>query len=186
MAICQSCIAKYLLGIWLYFIAKFTLAIWWHPIAKLMLAIFVTSYCLNRNNRASSFYWTRGSKLCFSTCFSYFGRYFFILVFLQKCYLLISFAPFSAAWESDFLSRSLVPLALWASMLYMHPHISGTECMGFLKQDACGNLVVDSLPVIFPLSTFCQRFLVQTSIGQTQIIPFFLTKILELTLSCMT
>jgi hypothetical protein len=32
-------------------------------------------------------------------------------------------------------------------MSYMHPHVSGTECLGFLKQDACGNLVVDSLPV---------------------------------------
>jgi hypothetical protein len=29
----------------------------------------------------------------------------------------------------------------------MHPHVSGTECMGFSKQDAHGNLVVDSLPV---------------------------------------
>ncbi len=47
----------------------------------------------------------------------------------------------------------------------MRPHISGTERISFLKQDACGNLVVDSLPVIFPLSAFCQRFLVQTSVG---------------------
>jgi hypothetical protein len=47
----------------------------------------------------------------------------------------------------------------------MRPHISGTECMGFLKQDGRGNLVVDSLPVIFPLSAFRQRFPVQTSRG---------------------
>jgi hypothetical protein len=32
----------------------------------------------------------------------------------------------------------------------MRPHISGTECMGFLKQDARGNLVADSLLVISP------------------------------------
>jgi hypothetical protein len=61
----------------------------------------------------------------------------------------------------------------------MCPHISGTEHVGFLKQDARGNLVVPSLPVIFPLSAFCRRFLMRTSVGQTQIIPFLLTKILE-------
>jgi hypothetical protein len=48
-----------------------------------------TSYCLNRNNRVSSFYWTRGSKLCFLTYFSYFSRYFLILVFSQNRYPLI-------------------------------------------------------------------------------------------------
>ncbi len=31
---------------------------------------------------------------------------------------------------------------LSASTLYMHPHVSGTERVGFSKQDACGNLVV--------------------------------------------
>jgi hypothetical protein len=35
----------------------------------------------------------------------------------------------------------------------MRPHVSGTERVGFLKQDACGNLVVASLPVNFPFST---------------------------------
>jgi hypothetical protein len=49
-----------------------------------------TSYCLNRNDRVSSFYKTRGSKLCFLTCFSYFSRYFHIIEFLLNCYLLIS------------------------------------------------------------------------------------------------
>jgi hypothetical protein len=50
----------------------------------------VTSYSLNRNNRVSSFYWTRGSKPYLLTCFSYFSCYFLILVFLRDCYLLIS------------------------------------------------------------------------------------------------
>jgi hypothetical protein len=54
----------------------------------------------------------------------------------------------------QFLIPFLVPLALQASTLYMGPHISGTERVGFLKQDACRNLVVDSLLVIFPLSPF--------------------------------
>ncbi len=43
-------------------------------------------------------------------------------LFLQNCYLLQYF--------------------LRASTLYMHPHVSGTERMGFSKQDARGNLVV--------------------------------------------
>ncbi len=50
----------------------------------------MTSYCLKRNDRVISFYKTRGSKLCFLTCFSYFSRYFYILVFFRNCYLLIS------------------------------------------------------------------------------------------------
>jgi hypothetical protein len=71
-----------------------------------------------------------------------------------------------------FLFPFLVPLALQASTLYMRPHVSGTERVGFSKQDARGNLVVASLPVIFPLSAFCQRFLVQTSIGLNTIHTF--------------
>jgi hypothetical protein len=47
----------------------------------------------------------------------------------------------------------------------MHPHVSGTERVSFSKQDARGNLVVASLPVNFPLSTFCRRFLLWTSVG---------------------
>jgi hypothetical protein len=34
-------------------------------------------------------------------------------------------------------------------------HVSGTERVDFLKQDARGNLVVDSLLVFFPLYAFC-------------------------------
>jgi hypothetical protein len=139
-----------------------------------MLVILATSYCLNRNDRVSSFHWTRGSKQCFLSCFSYFSCYFHILVFLQNCYLLIYFCAFLGCTGIQFLVPFLIPLALWASMLYMSPHISGTECVGFSKQDAHGNIVVDSLPVIFPLSSFCRRFLVQTSIGWMWIIPFLL------------
>ncbi len=66
----------YLLVIWLCHIAKRSLAILRQTIAKHKLTILVTSYCLNRNDRVSSFCWTRGSKQCFLTCFSYFSRYF--------------------------------------------------------------------------------------------------------------
>jgi hypothetical protein len=71
-----------------------------------------------------------------------------------------------------FLVPFLVPLALRASTSYMHPHVSGTECVGFSKQDARGNLVVASLPVNFPFSAFCRRFLLQTSIGLNTIHTF--------------
>jgi hypothetical protein len=79
-----------MLAIWQHQIVKCTLAIWQQPITKHSLAIMATSYRLNRNDRVNSFYWTRGSKLCFLTCFSYFSHYFHILVFLLNCYLVIS------------------------------------------------------------------------------------------------
>ncbi len=39
----------------------------------------------------------------------------------------------------------------------MRPHVSGTELMSFLKQDARGNPVVASLLVNFPFSTFLPK-----------------------------
>ncbi len=65
-------------------VAKRSLAIFQQPVAKHVQANLETSYCLNRNYRVSSFYWTRGSKQSFLTCFSYFSCYFLILVFLQS------------------------------------------------------------------------------------------------------
>ena len=43
------------------------------------------------------------------------------------------------------------------TLTHMCPHNSGTERMGFSKQDARGNLVVASLPVNFPLSAFLPK-----------------------------
>jgi hypothetical protein len=100
----------------------------------------------------------------FSPMFSYFSRYFHILVFLQNRYLLIS-SRLSWLHGNPIFVPFLVPLALQASTLYMHPHVSGTERVGFSKQDARGNLVVASLQVNYPFSAFCRRFLVQTSVG---------------------
>jgi hypothetical protein len=57
--------------------------------------------------------------------------------------------PFLGCTGILFLIPFLVTSALRASTLYMRPHISSTECMGFLKQDAHRNLAVDSLPVKF-------------------------------------
>jgi hypothetical protein len=94
MAIWLCFIAKCMLVICQHPIANCTLAIRQQPIAKHSLAIWVTSYRLNRNNRFSSFYWTRGSKLCCLAWFSYFSCYFHILVFLLNRYLLISLRLF--------------------------------------------------------------------------------------------
>ena len=157
--------------IWLYFIAKCLLAILQQPIAKHTMAILATSYRLNRNNRVSSFYWTRGSKQCFLTCFSYFSCYFLILVFLHNCYLLILLRPFLAIWESDFLPCFLY---LW------HCEVVDHMCAPKFHAQQCG--VSQSKTI----SAFCRRFLVQTSIGRTQIIPFLLTKILGPTLPSVT
>jgi hypothetical protein len=157
-------------------IAKYLLAIGIHVSLNSHWQIYNT-LSLNRNNRVSSFYWTRGSKLCFLIRFSYFSFYFLILVFLQTHYSLIFFA-FLGCTKIRFLGPFSCFIGTPGSMLYVCPHISGTERMDFLKHDACRNLAADSLPVIFPLSAFCRRFLAQTGVGQTQIIPFLLTKIL--------
>ncbi len=39
----------------------------------------------------------------------------------------------------------------------MRPHVSGTERVGFSKQGACGNLVIASLPLTFPFSSFLMK-----------------------------
>ncbi len=58
----------------------------------------------------------------------------------------------------------------------MRPHVSGTERVVFSKQDARGNLVVASLLLNFPFSTFCQRFLLWTSVGLNRIHTFLSNK----------
>jgi hypothetical protein len=130
MVIWLCFIAKYTLAIWRHTIAKCTLEIWRQPIAKHSLAIFATSYCLNRNDRLSSFYDSRGSKLCFLICVSYFSCYLLILVVLQNRYSLIT-SRYSWLHGNPISHPVSCLLALRGGMLYMRPHISGTECVGF-------------------------------------------------------
>jgi hypothetical protein len=52
--------------------------------------------------------------------------------------------------------------------LYMCPHVSGTEPMGFSKQDACRNLVVDSLLMIFPFPPFAEGFWCKCPLGKCE------------------
>jgi hypothetical protein len=77
------------MAIWQLFITRYSLAIGVHVLLNAHWQ-FGDILLLNRKDRVSSFYWTRGSKLCFLTPFSYFSCYFLILVFLRNCYLLIS------------------------------------------------------------------------------------------------
>jgi hypothetical protein len=140
MAIWQSYIAKYLLAIWHYFIVKCT------------LAILAASYCLNRNDRVSSFYWTRGSKLCFLTCFSYFSRYFLILVFLRKCYLLISSC---LSWLHGILISCPVSrtFGTWSWYIVHAPPYFWHRTCGFLEA-RCSREPGSILTICF-LSPFC-------------------------------
>jgi hypothetical protein len=66
------------------------------------------------------------------TCFSYFSCYFLILVFFHNCYLLITLRPYSAAPESDFLSRFLY---LWHCKVVRHTcaPMFYARHMGFLE-----------------------------------------------------
>ena len=128
MAIWLYFIAKYTLAIWRHPIAKCTLANWRQPIAKHSLAILATSYHINRNYRGSSFYKTRGSKLCFLTCFSYFSCYILFQVLLQNLYLLISL-------RLSWLHRNLI-----SCPVFLYPwHSKVVRCLCapiFLAQNA--------------------------------------------------
>ncbi len=125
MQIWQSCIAKYLMAIWHYFIAKCTRAIWWHLITKQTLAILATSYCLNRNDRVSSFYWT---NYIFSHVSLILVATFLILVFSKNCYSLISLRlsrlhgnliscpVFLYLWHSELVHCTCAPMFLEQNM----------------------------------------------------------------------
>jgi hypothetical protein len=72
----------------------------------------------------------------FFTCFSFFKMLLSYSSTFEKLLLTNSFVPFLSCTGIRFLVPFLVPLALRGSTSYMHPHISGTECIGSLKQDA--------------------------------------------------
>jgi hypothetical protein len=85
----------------------------------------VSSLLLSSYNRLSSFCWTRGSKNCVLTSFSYISCYFLILRFSHSFYFLVSL---QLSWLHENwipLSCFLIPWALQGIVLYMHP-ISGT------------------------------------------------------------
>ncbi len=88
---------------------------------------------LSSNDRVSSFYWSRGSKLCFLTSFSYFSGYFIILGFLRSHYLLVSLRLSWLHGNPIFCPVFSNLVQLQDSTLYVHPHISGTHQACFLR-----------------------------------------------------
>jgi hypothetical protein len=86
---------------------------------------------LSSNDRVSSFYWIRGSKVGFLTSFSYLNHYFRILGFLQSHYLLfslcfsclhknpISCPVFSYHCNSEVLRHLCAPIFLAHIMLFL-------------------------------------------------------------------
>ncbi len=148
--------------------------------------ILATSYCLNRNNRASSYYWTRRSKLYFLTCFSYFSCYFHTLAFSQNCYLLISLRLF---WLHENPISHPVSSSIGTSSKYvvLAPSYFLHRMHGFLKA-RCSWEPGSSLTTskFSPFCLFAEGFWCKHPLDWMQIIPFLLTKILKLTLSCVT
>jgi hypothetical protein len=121
--------------------------------------------------RISSFYWIRGSKHCFLTSFSNLNCNFHFLVFSTNRYLLVSSG---LSWlHGNPISRSVFSYLWYFNIVHAPPHFWHTSRV-FLKKDARRNLVLELVPVFFPRSAFRRRFLMQTSAGQSQIIPFLL------------
>ncbi len=98
----------------------------------ILIASYLASFLLlSSHDRVSSFYWIRGSKHCFLTSFSYLNCYFLILVFLHKCYLLvslclswlhgnpISWPNFSYLWHSKVVCCTCPPMFLAHIMRFL-------------------------------------------------------------------
>ncbi len=130
---------------------------------------------LSRNDRISisSLYWIRGSKNCFLASFSNLHCYFLFRVFLRKRYLLVSLHP---SWlRGNCISYSLFYTFGSPSTTCTSAPIFLAHMMCFLKA-RCSR---ESGTKICTVSryAFCRRFLMQTSVGSSQIIPFLLTQI---------
>ncbi len=170
---------------WRHQIAKCTLVIWRQHIAKHSLVIMATSYCLNRNNRVNSFYWTRGSKLCFLTCFPYFSRYFHILVFLLNCYFLISLRLSRLHGNPIYCPVSCTLGTPSWYVVHALPCFSH-RTSGFLKRrrlwEPGSRLTTGEFFLFLP---FAEGFWCKRPLSECKSYLFY-SKILELTLSCMT
>ncbi len=163
MAIWQSLIAKYSLAIGVHELLN---ACWW----------FGDTLSLNRNDRVSSFYWTRGSKLCSLTHFSYFSCSFLILVFLRNRYSLIvshlfplhsnpiSHPVFLYLWHSKVVRHTCAPIFLaqnvWVSQSKM--------LMGTWKQT--------HYRWFFPFPPFAEGFWCTRPLGERESCLFYSQK----------
>ncbi len=77
-----------------------------------MFCDLAKSLSLSSNDRICSFIWIRGSKHSFLTSFSKFYCYFLFLVFLQRCYLLVSL---HISWlrRTPISYPIFIPFVLW-------------------------------------------------------------------------
>ncbi len=163
------------------------------PPCKVYAGNLVTTYCytfidnfgdlllLKQNGRVSSFYKTRGSKLCFLTSFSYFSCYFHILVFSRNHYLLIS-SRLSRLHGNPISCPISCTLGTPSWYVVHAPPCFWHRTRGFLKAKHSwepGSRLTTGEFSPFRLSP---KVSVQTFIGQTRIIPFLLSKILKLTI----
>jgi hypothetical protein len=128
---------------------------------------------LSSNNRICAFSWIRRSKHCFLTSFSNLYRYFLFLVFLQHRYLLVSSHP-SPLRGTPISYLVFIPIVLWilrhtcALMFLVH-------IMHFLEvRRSWVPSTKISTGILSPFRLSFRRFLVQTSFGQSRIIPFLL------------
>jgi hypothetical protein len=128
---------------------------------------------LSSNNRICSFNWIRGSKYCFLTSFSNFYCYFLFLVFLRHRYLLVSL-HLSLLRGTPISYPVFIPFVLWILHCTCAPmflaHI--TRFLEVRRSWESGTRV--STGILSPFCLFFWRFLVQTSVGRSSIIPFLL------------
>ncbi len=174
-AIWHSCIAKCTLAIWRLYIALSLLTIWRSCIPKWHCR-FGNILLLSSNNIVSSFFWISRRKHCFLTSFSNLNWNFLFQVFSRNRYLLVSLS--SSQLQENRISHPVFSYFWYTKVLLLlccmcAPYFWHTSRI-FSKQDACGNLVLELVPVFFPHSAFFQRFLMWTSIEQLRIIPFLL------------
>ncbi len=104
---------------------------------------FGITQSLNSIDRVSSFYWTRGSKLCFLTPFSYFSCYFLTLVSSQNHYLLISLClswlhrnpisrpVFLYLWHSKVVRRTCAPSSYAWQAWHIAQYVLPPSCKGY-------------------------------------------------------
>ncbi len=138
---------------------------------------------LGSYDRISSFYWIRGSQHCFLTKCSYLNCYYLFLVFSCNSYLLV-FSCLSWLRGNPISHPIFYTFGSPSTTLYMCPHISGTHHTFSRSKTLVGTWYKNKYQ-FFPRYAFPQRFLLWTSIGWSQIMPYS-CNFHELTFSCMT
>ncbi len=128
---------------------------------------------LSSNNRIHSFNWIRGSKHCYLTSFSNLYHYFLFLVFLRHCYLLVSL---HLSWlrGTPISYVVFIPFVLWILRRTCAPmFLAHITC--FLEVRCLWEPSTwVSTGILSPFHLFFWRFLVQTSIWRSRIVPFLL------------